>query len=91
MTNTRQKIIIIDLIGNIHTVLSIYVSKFANYNNLICYLVTIRALPFNCSFSNKIQQRGRQRVKQHNRNILDYFVKIVHNKEMLVMQVQQKD
>ena len=43
MTNTQQKIIIKDLIGNIHTVLSIYVVNFENYNNIICYLVAIRS------------------------------------------------
>ena len=42
MANTRQKIII-DLIGNIHTVLSIYVFSFAKFNNTLCFLVAIRS------------------------------------------------
>ena len=43
MTNTRRKIIIIDLICNIHIVLLIYVINLANYNNIISYLVAIRS------------------------------------------------
>ena len=43
MTNTRHKIIIIDLFCNIHTVLLIYVINLANFNNIISYLVAIRS------------------------------------------------
>ena len=43
ITNTRHKIIIIDLIGNIQTVLLIYVINLANYNNIISYLVAIKS------------------------------------------------
>ena len=43
MTNTRRKIVIVDLICNIHTVLLIYVINLANYNNIIFYLVAIKS------------------------------------------------
>ena len=43
MTNTQRKIIIIDLICNIHTILLIYVINLANYNIIISYLVAIRS------------------------------------------------